>query len=82
VNLIILQCILVCSGYDVNEREKNEQNKKKKHLVALTGYLSFKRKAEKYSVSCATHGKGAEAFITNCMETILEAKECKYLYTY
>jgi len=44
----------VCSVYDVNEREKNEENKKKKHLVALTGYISFKRKAEKYYVSCAT----------------------------
>jgi hypothetical protein len=44
----------VCSVYDVNEREKNEENKKKKHIVALTGYISFKRKAEKYYVSCAT----------------------------
>jgi hypothetical protein len=44
----------VCSVYDVNEREKNEENKKKKHLVALTSYISFKRKGEKYSVSSAT----------------------------
>jgi hypothetical protein len=44
----------VCSIYDVNEREKNEENKKKKHLVAFTSYISFKRKAEKYSISYAT----------------------------
>jgi hypothetical protein len=44
----------VCSVYDVNERKKNEENKKKKHLVALTGYISFERKAEKYFVSYVT----------------------------
>jgi hypothetical protein len=44
----------VCSIYDVNEREKNEENKKKKHLVALMGCITFKMKAKKYSVSCAT----------------------------
>jgi hypothetical protein len=44
----------VSSVYDVNEREKNEENKKNEHLVALTNYISFKRKGEKYSVSCAT----------------------------
>jgi hypothetical protein len=44
----------VCSVYDVNEMENNEENKRKNHLVALTGYISFKRKAEKYSVSYAT----------------------------
>jgi hypothetical protein len=44
----------VCSVYDINEREKNEENKENKHFVALTGYISFKRKAEKYFVSCAT----------------------------
>jgi hypothetical protein len=49
-----LQCILACSVYNVNENEKNEENKEKKHLVALTGYITFKRKAEKYCVSCAT----------------------------
>jgi hypothetical protein len=51
---IILQCIMLCSVYDVNEREKNEKNKEKKHLIALTGCISFKRKTEKFSVSCAT----------------------------
>jgi hypothetical protein len=44
----------VYSVYDVNEREKNEENKEKKHFVALTGCISFKRKIEKFSVSCAT----------------------------
>jgi hypothetical protein len=34
--------------------KRMKKNKKKKHLVALTGYISFKRKAEKYSVSSAT----------------------------
>jgi hypothetical protein len=41
------------SVYDVNEREKNEENKEKKRFVALTGRISFKRKAEKISISCA-----------------------------
>jgi hypothetical protein len=54
VRLIILQRILVCSVYDVNEREKNEENKEKKHSIAFTDCISFKRKAEKYYVSCAT----------------------------
>jgi hypothetical protein len=36
--------------YDVNEREKNEENKVKKHLVALTGCISFTRKTEKFLV--------------------------------
>jgi hypothetical protein len=54
VHLIILQCILVCSVYDVNGKEKNEENKEKKHYVALTGCISFKRKTEKYFVSSAT----------------------------
>jgi hypothetical protein len=49
-----LQCILACSVYDVIEKEKNEENKKKKCFVALTGYISFKRKAEKFLVLCAT----------------------------
>jgi hypothetical protein len=38
----------VYSVYDVNEREKNEENKEKKRFVALA------REAEKFSVSCAT----------------------------
>jgi hypothetical protein len=50
----MLQCILVCSIYDVNEREKNKENKEKKHFVALTGCISFKKKIEKFSVACAT----------------------------
>jgi hypothetical protein len=49
-----LQRILVCSVYDVNKREKNEENKEKKHSIAFTDCISFKRKAEKYYVSCAT----------------------------
>jgi hypothetical protein len=44
----------VCSVYDVNGKEKNEENKEKKHYVALTGCISFKRKTEKYFVSSAT----------------------------
>jgi hypothetical protein len=48
----------VCSVYDVNERENNEENKG----IVLALFL--------------------EAFVTNCMETLLEAKEGKYLYTY
>jgi hypothetical protein len=43
----------VCSVYDVNEREKNEENKDKKHFVALKGCISFKRKIEKMSILCA-----------------------------
>jgi hypothetical protein len=43
----------VCSVYDINEREKNEENKEKKHFVALMGCISFKRETEKFSVSCA-----------------------------
>jgi hypothetical protein len=77
----------VCSGYDVNEMEKNEENKKKKHLVALTGCISFKRKIEK--ILCfACYSKGAvfadflEAFVTNCVEILLEAEDNKYLYSY
>jgi hypothetical protein len=34
--------------------KRMKKKKKKKHLVALTSYISFERKAEKYSVSCAT----------------------------
>jgi hypothetical protein len=44
----------VCSVYDVNKREKNEENKEKKRFVAFTGCISFKREAEKFSISCAT----------------------------
>jgi hypothetical protein len=36
-----LQCILLCLVYDVNEKEKNEENKEKKHSVALTDCISF-----------------------------------------
>jgi hypothetical protein len=54
VHWIVLQCILVCLIYDVNERENNEENKEKKCFVALTSYISFKRKAEKFYASCAT----------------------------
>jgi hypothetical protein len=43
----------VCSVYDVNEREKNEENKEKKRFITLTGCISFKNEAEKFFVSCA-----------------------------
>jgi hypothetical protein len=87
VHLIILQCILVCSVYDVNEREKNEENKEKKRFVALTGRISFKRKAEKIPCfMCYSQGVVLaiflEVFVNNCMETLLEAEDGKYLYTY
>jgi hypothetical protein len=49
--IVVYSCFSI---YDVNEREKNEEKKEKKHFVALTGCISFKRKMEKFSVSCAT----------------------------
>jgi hypothetical protein len=44
----------VYSVYDVNKIENNEENKEKKHFVALTDRMSFKSEAEKFYVSCAT----------------------------
>jgi len=44
----------VCSVYEVNEREKNEEDKEKKRFITLTSCISFKREAKKFSVSCAT----------------------------
>jgi hypothetical protein len=64
----------VCSVYDVNEREKNEENKEK-----------MENRKNVYFVCCS---KGAvlalfrEAFVNNYVEIILEAKDGKYLYTY
>jgi hypothetical protein len=51
---MVLQCIPVCLVYDVDKRENNEENTEKKRFVALTGCISFERKTEKFSVSCAT----------------------------
>jgi hypothetical protein len=76
----------VCSVYDVNEMEENEENKRRNTLL-LSRVTSLLKGNEKNTLFMC-YSKGAvlapflEAFVTNCMETLLEAKEGKYLYTY
>jgi hypothetical protein len=43
----------VCSVYEVNESEKNEEDKEKKRFIILTSCISYKREAKKFSVMCA-----------------------------
>jgi hypothetical protein len=50
---MVLQCILLRLIYDVEKREKNEENTEKKLFIALTGCISFERKTKKISVTCA-----------------------------
>jgi hypothetical protein len=46
-------------------------------LLSLIASL-FKKKTEKFSVSCAT----AKVHVNNCVEILLEAEDGKYLYIY
>jgi hypothetical protein len=65
---------------------KRMKKTKRRNTLLLSRVTSLLKGKEK--ILCFMCCEGAvlapflEAFVTNCMETLLEAKEGKYLYTY